>query len=114
MVNDCAGLRLLAHLYCNDAVIELLWRRPRGANIIRIARVNADWISVNAYNLKHRAHEVRFVLAVTIRLRKNLVRSVWTITAATTDSGLNRNVLDVLYVSGDSGDLFEFGFGEGR
>ena len=43
MLHYRARLCLVAHLHRDDAVIELLRRRPSSANVIRIARINAYW-----------------------------------------------------------------------
>src|SRR5262245_20437420 len=112
MLDDRAGLRLVTHLDRDDAVIELLWRRPSGANVVWIARVNTDGKCDDPDNLQHRAHEVRFVFAVAVRLLEDLIRSVWTITTTATETGLNRDVLNVLYVLRDRANLVVLGFRE--
>ena len=37
MLDDCVRLSLVAHLHSDDAVIELLGRRPCGTNVVWIA-----------------------------------------------------------------------------
>src|ERR1043165_3433238 len=98
MLDDRARLRLVADFHRDNAVVELLRRRPRGLHVIWIAGIDTDGNRSDADDLEHRAHQVRFVFTITIRLGKDFSRSMRTITAAASETRLNRDVLDLLHI----------------
>src|SRR5215813_8189387 len=99
MLDDRARLRLVADLYGNDAMIELLRRWPTRTHVVRIAGINTDQHRINAYDPEHRAHEVCLVFAVAVRLCKNFGRGMWNIAPASAHTSLNRNISNVLNVA---------------
>src|SRR5689334_18951333 len=107
MLNDRGGLSLIADFYGDDAMIELSWGWPRSAHKARITRIDADGNGSNPNDLEHCAHQVSFVLAIAIRLRKDLDGRVRSITPSTSKTGLNRNVLNFLNVLRDRANLLE-------
>src|ERR1041385_413599 len=72
MLNDRAGLSLIGDFDGDDAVVELLWRGPSSADVGRITRVDTHWKPGDTDDLEHRAHQVCFVFAVAVGLRKDL------------------------------------------
>src|SRR6185503_11742742 len=98
MLNNRRPLCFITDLHGNDAVIELLWRWPIGLNVIWISRIDADRKRVDPDDLQHCSHQVGFVLAVAIRLCKDLGRYARSITAASPETCLDRYVLNILNV----------------
>src|SRR6266850_2052559 len=114
MLDNCTAARLVANLDRDNAVIELLWRGPIWTYVIRISGIDTYRERRNAYRLEHCSHEIGFIFAIAIRLCKNFGSGVWTIAPSAAQTGLNRDVLNILDVLADCLNLLVFRFGGNR
>src|SRR5258708_13201525 len=72
VLNDGRSLRLVIYFDGDNAMIELLRRRPLRTHIIRIAGIDTYGERSDTQNLQHRAHQIRFVFTVAVRLGEDL------------------------------------------
>src|SRR5437773_6929859 len=114
MLNNSTGARLVAYFDRDNAMIELLWRRPICTYIIRISGVDTYRERRDAHHLKHCSHEIGFIFAIAVRLCKNFSRGMWTIASSASQTSLNRDVLNVLDIMPDRLNLLVFCSGGDR